>query len=212
MMALLYCPCTLRFSSVASSILRKFLEGFLLPGAVQVTDHAEDDAIAARRVGEAGHGAGAAPHLAEGAFDNVGGADLAPVGRRKGIEGQQLYQVPFQAAHRARTPGAPPAPPALRNLLGGLPTRGLIHRRRFAHAGAFLLRHLISEVAQLARPAALQGDVRPDQGQPRPQPLRSIHDDQPQAAFGSSRPSNAETPPPKPGRGGLLGAKQLGFG
>jgi len=33
-----------------------------------------------------------------------------------------------------------------------------------------------------------------------------------QAAFGSSRPSNADTTPPKPGRGRLLGAKQAGFG
>jgi hypothetical protein len=40
--------------SVLSSLLCKLVEGLSLPGAVQVSDHSEDDAVAARGVGEEG--------------------------------------------------------------------------------------------------------------------------------------------------------------
>src|SRR5256885_8689912 len=69
---------------VASTCLCKLEEGFSFPGTVQVTDDAVDDAVAALQVGEAGHGAGAAAHLAEGALDDIGGAHLDPVGLRHG--------------------------------------------------------------------------------------------------------------------------------
>ena len=49
-----------------------------------MTDDTVDDAVAALQVGEAGHGAGAAAHLAEGALDDIGGAHLDPVGLRHG--------------------------------------------------------------------------------------------------------------------------------
>ena len=45
----------------------KFSEGFSLPGAVQVSNHAEDDAVTPRGLREAGPGARAAPDLSEGA-------------------------------------------------------------------------------------------------------------------------------------------------
>src|SRR5437667_11849620 len=64
---------------VASRILCKFEKGFSFPGTVQVRDDAVDDAVAALRIGEAGHGAGTAAHFAEGAFDHVGGAQFFPV-------------------------------------------------------------------------------------------------------------------------------------
>jgi hypothetical protein len=122
-----------------------------------VTDDAENDPIAARRVGEAGHRARAAPHLAEGALDDVRGADLAPVGGRESVEGQQLFQVTFHASDRPGTQGAPLARPALENPLGGLPTGGLIHCRRFAPARAFFLRYLVGDVPQLVRQQRCRG-------------------------------------------------------
>ena len=49
-----------------------------------MTDDAVDDAIAAFRVGEAGHGPRSVAHFAEGALDDIGGAHLDPVGLRDG--------------------------------------------------------------------------------------------------------------------------------
>ena len=98
-----------------------------------MTNDAEDDAVAVRRVRETGHGPGAAAHLPEGALDDIGGADLAPVGRRKSGEGQQLLQVPLYAGDRPRTPGAPLTCPAPESPLGLSATAGLIHRRRLTH-------------------------------------------------------------------------------
>src|SRR6184192_1474501 len=58
--------------------------------------------------------------------------------------------------------------------------RRLVDRGGFAHARALLLRHLVGDIAQLVRPAALLRDLRVDQGQRRRQAGRAVGDDQPQ--------------------------------
>src|SRR5215471_21371798 len=65
--------------AVASSVLCKFLEGLFLPRAIQMVDHAEDDAFTAGRVGEAGHRPGTAAHFAKSPFNHVGGAYFLPM-------------------------------------------------------------------------------------------------------------------------------------
>ena len=62
-----------------SSILCKFPEGFLLPGAIQMVDHAEYDALAAGRVREAGHRPGTSAHFPESSFNHVGSAHFLPM-------------------------------------------------------------------------------------------------------------------------------------
>src|SRR5437879_10383597 len=84
------------FGLVASSILCKLLQGFSFPGAVQMANDAEDDAIAARRVGEAGDRPSSASDFSETAFDHIGGAHLAPVDLRDGEEVEQFVQVALQ--------------------------------------------------------------------------------------------------------------------
>jgi hypothetical protein len=64
-----------------------------------VRSDAEDDAVAAFRVGEAADGTGAAADFAEGAFDGVGGAEFFPVAFRHSKKAQQLIQVGFDAGY-----------------------------------------------------------------------------------------------------------------
>ena len=147
-----------------------------------MTDDAKDDAVAGRRISETGHGSSAAPHLPEAALDNVGGADLPPVGGRQIVERQQLFQVPFHAGDRARTGGAPLPGPALETPLGFGSALAPIHCRRFPHTRAVPLGLLVGDVPQLMRPTALHGDLRPDPSPRGPQPPRAVGDDQLQAS------------------------------
>ena len=69
-----------------SRIMCKLLEGFSLPGTVQVTDDTEDDPVTAGRIGKTRHGAGPAANFAEGPLDHIGGAHLDPMGFGNGEE------------------------------------------------------------------------------------------------------------------------------
>src|SRR6266478_8733230 len=74
-------PVKEKLGLILSSSLCKFEKGFSFPGAVEVRDDPEDDTVTTLTIGKAGDGAGATAHLAEGAFDHVGGAHLDPVSR-----------------------------------------------------------------------------------------------------------------------------------
>src|SRR6266704_1276895 len=80
---------------VPSRCLYKFKKGFSFPGAAEVRDDPEDDAVTTLTIGKAGHGAGAAAHFAEGAVDDVGGAHLDPVSGGNGKK--------FNRASRSRS-------------------------------------------------------------------------------------------------------------
>lgn len=49
-----------------------------------MTEDAEDDGVAAGRIGKAAHGSGSASDFAEGVLDDVGGTNLPPVSLRQG--------------------------------------------------------------------------------------------------------------------------------
>ncbi len=87
---------------VASSISCKLLQGFSFPGAVQAADGAEDGAVAALGVGEAADGVRSASHLAEGALDNIRGADLPRMGLGQPVEAEQLPAGRDRAFHKSR--------------------------------------------------------------------------------------------------------------
>jgi len=87
---------------VPSRCLCKFKKGFSFPGAVEVRDDPEDDAVTTLTIGKAGHGAGAAAHFAEGALDDVGGAHLDPVSGGNGEKVQQGVEVALDASDGRR--------------------------------------------------------------------------------------------------------------
>ena len=91
-------------------------------------DDAVDDAVTALGVGEAGHGTGAAADLAEGTFDDVGGAHLAPVGFRNIEEAQQVFQIAFDTSHGARAVVLPVSFPLLKGALGLFFAAGAVDR------------------------------------------------------------------------------------
>ena len=62
-------------SGVTSSRLCKYTEGAIFPVQVESLEDGVDDAV---HVDEADHGPGAAADFDETAFDDVGGAQLAP--------------------------------------------------------------------------------------------------------------------------------------
>ena len=75
-----------------------------------MADDAEDAPIAARRVGEAGHGSRAAPHFPEASFHDLGGVHLAP-----GRLGKRAAVAPFVPVARPAGQGAgTQRPPLLR--------------------------------------------------------------------------------------------------
>jgi len=63
---------------VTSSCLCKKAEGAVFPLLVEAMEDGVDDAFDAEFFDEADHGARAAAHLHEAAFDDVGGAQCAP--------------------------------------------------------------------------------------------------------------------------------------
>ena len=132
-----------------------------------MADDPEDDAIAAGRVGEAGHGASWAPHFPEASFQGMGGAHLAPgrLGKREEVE--QCVPVALQAGPGAGTQRPPLLRPAAVDAQGLAAAGGRLDRRRFLQARTFLLGHLVGDIAQLGRPAGLRGDVGIEQRQRR---------------------------------------------
>ena len=72
-----------------------------------MTDDAEDDPVAAGRVGEAGHGSSAASDFPETSFNDIGGAHLAPVRLGNGEKAEQFLPVALQAGHGAGTQRSP---------------------------------------------------------------------------------------------------------
>jgi hypothetical protein len=90
-----------------SSCLCKKAEGAVFPLLVEAMEDGVDDAFDAEFVDEADHGARAAAHFHEAAFDDVGGAQFAPqvLGQLK--EGKQVGQILFEFAHHAGVKFAP---------------------------------------------------------------------------------------------------------
>src|SRR6266849_5729034 len=85
---------------VMSSCLCKKAEGAVFPLLVEAMEDGVDDALDAEFVDEADHGARAAAHLHEAAFDDVGGAQFAPQVLRHVEEGKQVGQILLEFAHQ----------------------------------------------------------------------------------------------------------------
>src|SRR5713101_1252018 len=139
-----------------SSSLCKKAEGAVFPLLVEAMEDGVDDAFDAEFVDEADHGAGAAAHFHEAAFDDVGGAQFAPQVRRHLKKGQQLGQVLFEVAHQSgisfltvRVEGAkrPDGGSVIRSQTDGL--RAVLHARKIPAA------HLLENLAHLADPPTL---------------------------------------------------------
>lgn len=75
---------------MTSSRLCKCAEGAGFPFQVESLEDGVDDAVHGLYVDEADHGAGSSPDFDEAAFDDLGGAQLAPQVFGKTKEGQQL--------------------------------------------------------------------------------------------------------------------------
>jgi len=73
-----------------SSRLCKYAERTVFPFQVESLEDGVDDSVHELHVDEADHGAGAAANFDETAFDDVGGAQLAPQMFGETVEGQQL--------------------------------------------------------------------------------------------------------------------------
>ena len=73
-----------------SSRLFEYAEGAVFPFQVESVEDGVDDSVHGLHVNEADHGAGATANFDETAFDDVGGAQLAPQVFGETVNGQQL--------------------------------------------------------------------------------------------------------------------------
>ena len=108
-------------------------------------EDAEDDAVTTLTIRKAGHGAGAAAHLAEGALDDVGGAHLDPVSGGDSEKVQQGVAVAFDASDGLWAKSGPALFPVAEGALRFALAARTVHGRGFGHAGAFLAAFLARE-------------------------------------------------------------------
>jgi len=78
---------------VMSSRLCKYSEGAGFPFQVESLEDGVDDSVHGLHIDEADHGAGSSADFDETAFDDIGGAQLAPQMLGKTVKGQQFSQV-----------------------------------------------------------------------------------------------------------------------
>src|SRR5579875_3175815 len=141
--------------AVTSSCLCKYAEGAVFPFQIESLEDGVDDAVHGLHVDEANHGPGSSTHFDEAAFDDIGGAQLAPQVLGKTVEGQQVGQIAFQLPHHG---GIFPAPAAAEDACGsfGLPSSlGKIDGLCIQLDGIMVaLADLVQDVAHLVHPAA----------------------------------------------------------
>src|SRR5579875_3847583 len=146
---------------VTSSSLCKYSEGAVFPFQIESLEDGVDDAVHGLHVDEANHGPGSSTHFDEAAFNDVGGAQLAPQVLGKTVEGQQAGQIAFQLPHHG---GIFPAPAAAEDACGsfGLTAAiGQIDGLCIKLDGIMVaLADLVQDVAHLVHPAALMGYAR----------------------------------------------------
>src|SRR5437867_1653250 len=99
-----------------------------------MADDAEDDPVAAGRVGEAGDGSSSASDFSETPFNNIGGAYVPPVRPRNREEVEQFVQVALQAGHGGGTLLPPLLGPGAVGAQGLATVGGLVDHRRFPHS------------------------------------------------------------------------------
>lgn len=95
-----------------------------------MAEDAEDDAVAASRIDEAGHGSGSASDFAERSVNDVGGSDPPSVAFGERVEVEQLLQVPFDAGHGAGPVLLAPCGPSAGGAFGLAAAGGSIDGRR----------------------------------------------------------------------------------
>src|SRR5258708_36789665 len=97
-----------------------------LPPFIRRAGNGKDDPLAARGVGEAGHGPRPAADLPEDALDGVGGPHPAPVPLRGVVEAQKSFPVAQQGRDGVSHEPPPDAHPLPQRTLGGRPAARLI--------------------------------------------------------------------------------------
>ena len=125
-----------------------------------MAEDAEDDALAAVAVAEAGHGARTAAHFTEGALDDVGGAHFLPVGRRDVKKVQQVFQIALDARDGAGAAMLPAMFPLAIGAQRFAIAAGAIEGGGFGGTAAFLAADFAGDVAHFVRPTELPRDAR----------------------------------------------------
>src|SRR5512142_1164601 len=84
---------------VASRVLCKSGERVTGPVGVHTVKDAKEDSFTAASSGKGAHGADASAHFYKEPLNNVGGAQAFPVGLGTIEEGQEFFQITFQAGN-----------------------------------------------------------------------------------------------------------------
>src|SRR5579875_2489527 len=146
---------------VTSSSLCKYSEGAVFPFQIESLEDGVDDAVHGLHIDETDHGSSTASDFPEAAFDDIGGAQLAPQVLGKTEEDQQVGQIALQLPHHG---GIFPTPAAAEDACGsfGLPSSlGQIDGLGIGFDGVVVaLADLVQDVAHLVHPAALMGHAR----------------------------------------------------
>jgi len=136
--------------------LCKYAEGAGFPLQIESLEDGVDDSVHGLHVDEADHGPGFSPDFDETAFDDVGGAQLAPQVLGESEEGQQLGQVAFQLLDHGGIFAAPAPTEGARGGHGLAAAIGQVDSLRIGLDRIVVaLAHLLQDVAHLVYPAAL---------------------------------------------------------
>src|SRR5579875_2174257 len=174
---------------VTSSCLCKYAEGAVFPFQIESLEDGVDDSVHGLHVDEANHGPGSSTHFDEAAFNDVGGAQLAPQVLGKMVEDQQVGQIAFQLPHHGGIFPAPAAAEGARGSLGLTAAIGQIDGLGIQLDGIMVaLAHLVEDIAHLVHPAALMGYAGIDGLDGGSQSGAAVGDDQQQLVALQSAP------------------------
>jgi len=133
---------------------------------VHTVKNTKQDTFTTVSGGKGTHGTDAAAHLDEEALDDVGGTEPLPMSFGTDKEGQQFFQIPFQAGDSLGCLALPVSFPVTEATDGFGPVLGLIDELGLRQARLLGRFEFIFQVAQLVRPATLMrhGGPEPAQG------------------------------------------------
>ena len=150
---------------------------------VLVDEDGEEDAVHGGLVLEGSHGAGAPAHLPEPAFDGVGGSHLLSLFEGLVSEaGEELVEIVAQAGDGLGVGVLPGVGEASGGAACPGPVGGVHDGVEAVLDGVLVsLAHLVEDVSDLVRPAALEGDARIDGRQGGAEALAAVGADHLQA-------------------------------
>ena len=147
---------------VASRVVCKSGERVTGPLLVHTVKDAKEYSFTAVTGGKGAHGADTAADFYEEAFDDIGGAQSFPVSLGAIKEGQEFFEIPFQAGHSLGGLSLPSPLPLPEQLDCFSPVRSLINEFGLVQARLLGSFEFVLQVAQLVCPAALMGHGRPE--------------------------------------------------